>query len=147
MKILDHLLFRLRRPIRQLYRILSRWSRYDRLVIQNWEFWGPSDFIASAASALRQLRDLDAAGWDNFAHADSFVIYSGGRRFVNTKLGVYSINKEFLAWGDAGVITFCIYINYRIAKRTKPERATGEWLESKGFPAELVSTFKNYCEP
>ena len=151
-------------PILTLLVLLSYrlFRGYARLKIGECRFYGPQGFLDLCKRALEMLDGCDRAVYQAVV-SGRFVCWYEPRGSLAYFRHLCPVSEAYFAWREQGVIT-CLVYSYFKTKMYHEHRASlydnakflqehrlvyrhvGCWLESHGFPHELIQLFLKPCK-
>ena len=141
------------------FRMGARAQGLRRLRVGKLSVWGDASFLALCRSSIERLESLDSTlhrvltqgRWAWLFQSPEGLPYTGN-------LGppwLFSVDPPYVAWRSEGIIARLIYVAFCMsefpmghtsgegseARHTMVMKRARAWLESRGFPEELVGCY------
>jgi len=102
--------------------VLCRLARFGQVILGNWHFYGPPEFLHLVCEADERLHRIENSPTDAMEER-YLVFYNPKRGYSLTPWNIGAIDDHFLAWKVDGIIAAWLYLHFHAAA----SKRVGRW--------------------
>jgi len=144
------------RPVMLLgLQVAAKERGFHRLRVGKLSVWGDSGFLDLCKSSIERLRTLDPVLYQALTRCRRAWVVEDPQHVGDGALPwLFTVDSAYVAWQAEGVIARLVYVALCLSAFSQPPTSAEEarryqdvknksrsWLETRGFPQELVACY------